>query len=853
MKRHDDSILRYGKRRSMIVIAIFGALLCVAPTSARAQFFGAPSQNSRQYATQQPQGRAATNAGQSQALAQQAAMQRQAQQRQAQANQARQAEQRKPLFSGLFGLGSNQPQRAPSQSQPNAAQQRQYAQQRQQPEPPRDRRGLIPQSSNDFHHSSQHIPVGAPQTAPPSAAMDPEMLARPSSDPRDAREALAKLPRDVMPQATYDKLMSIASNATVYRRLPMGGCRCNPELFDYFLSYPNAVVELWKHMGYNEIDMKAMGNDRYILSENNGSRGDLQVIYQDSETTIVYATGNYRAPAMIRAVEGEAFFILQTRYTEDAALTPIVICRLDGFIKIKNPGVDFLARAFNSTVGKIADANFEQTLAFIDSVSQTAEQNPIEFQSIAANLRGLSPEARSVLSTKAYEMGRQAAARQRGQIVNYRLLAKRNAPNPGYARILSRGDANYGEYLANTAPKNLETGPNALPSSLSSTATSGAPGFASSRSLTSSGNDFALSNDDFESSIEWEDDGSMMTGEEFLSTQSGSSLARVGAKPISKPNAINALEANERVSANATAPLGTLSTESFTIGDDETFEYEDEELVIEGADSTTATSVARPNPMASSLRPTPFPPTLHAPNRSANTAQPLNDEQIESEHVADITIGEDGALELDFVEDEGANSVESGDVGTNDALAEAQPLVLEPASKPEPAQAPQLAPYAESLHTPEINKEDEVEIPDTANAPTEEEPKRPVDSWTRATLPRNFQPGQILERKPLQNAAKKVEKAAKRTERNVKKFENKVKEALDDEDRPRFITRRYEPLKFRALDPNGKSTQNAPKQEEPVTNYKWLPTQQSEVVAKTAAIDESNAHRTATFKKPEVK
>ena len=56
----------------MIVIAIFGALLCVAPTSARAQFFGAPSQNSRHYATQQPQGRAATNAGQSQALAQQA-------------------------------------------------------------------------------------------------------------------------------------------------------------------------------------------------------------------------------------------------------------------------------------------------------------------------------------------------------------------------------------------------------------------------------------------------------------------------------------------------------------------------------------------------------------------------------------------------------------------------------------------------------------------------------------------------------------------------------------------------------------------------------------------------------------
>ncbi len=851
MTRYDDSILRPNQQRSIVATTIktvvVCAMLCVCPQTVRAQFLGPSPQTTRQFTTQQ-QGRAATNAAQNQAIAQaarqrQAQQQAQAQQRQPAQNQ-RQTEQRKTIFSGLFGGmtgGAASQQRPKNQPNPNAnanAQRRPLAQQ---PAPTMDRRGTIPQSSNDFHRSAQHLPVGAPQAAREST-MDPEALTRPSSDPRDAREALAKLPRDVMPQATYEKLQSIAANASVYRRLPMGGCRCNPELFDYFLSYPNAVVELWKHMGYNEIDMQAMGNDRYILSERNGSRGDVQVIYQDSETTIVYANGNYRAPAMLRAVEGEAFFILQTRYTEDAALTPIVICRLDGFIKIKNPGVDFLARTFNATVGKIADANFEQTLAFIDSVSQTVEQNPIEFQNIASSLRGLSPEARSILSTKAYEIGRQAAARSQGQLVNYRLLAKRNAPNPGYARILSRGDANYGEYLANSAPRSNMTDPNALPSSLATMTTSGAPGFASSsRPLPNQslgGGDFSLSNDDFESSLEWGDDEEMMTGEEFLMSQSGSSLAKVGAKPSTKPLAINALEANERDATPALPKRGTaLSTESFQVDDDDSFNFDDEPVI-----ESEAASDAQTNAFATSKRPPLFPPSAHAPRLNSNAAQPSQEEPIESEQVAEISFGEDGSLELDFFQsDEEPDDLTQG--GENEEI-ELQPLALDSTLQ----KAEQTAPYAESLQSEEIQGDDEAleEIDAT--------PQQPVDSWTRATLPISFQNNPPLAgRTPLKNAAKQVEKAAKKAEKSAKKIERKIKDAIEDEDRPRFITRRYEPLKFKALDSKGNSTQNSSQQGEPVSNYKQVPTQSSPVVAKTAALDNESEPKTATFKKPEVK
>ena len=347
---------------------------------------------------------------------------------------------RTPFLQGLFG-GS-------SARQPSAPLQRDAANAQKATTP----RGFFgAQSGQDFHASSQHLPTGLATSR--VGAPSGDMLAQASSDPQDAREALAKIPWNALPQATSDKLQRLAATATTYRRLPMAGGRCNPELFDFFLTYPHAIVELWKEMGYDEISMTPQGADRYVVREKNGSAAVAQVLYQDSDLALAYVSGIYRGMAFLRPVEGEAMLVLQTRYTEDATKTPLVVCRLDAFISIKNPGVDFLARTFNATVGKIADSNFEQTLAFVDSVSQTAEQSPREFQNVVANLSGLSPDARAIFAQKARDVAFQAARRQRGEIVDYKLLAKRNAPNPGYARILARGN----EYRPGARESDLAT------------------------------------------------------------------------------------------------------------------------------------------------------------------------------------------------------------------------------------------------------------------------------------------------------------------------------------------------------------------------------------------------------------
>ncbi len=824
-------------------------------------------------------------------------------------------EARKPLLSGLF---SSPQQRQQSSQQPrvssNAAQAQAEAQRREQQRQgffnARPFAGSQAPNARDFHANSQHVAVGG---APNFAPQSPDALMRASTNPQDAREALAKVPWDAFPAATRDRLQSIASSPTLYRRLPMAGCRCNPELFDFFLTYPNAVVELWKQMGYDDIDMKSHGNDRYTLTEKPGSAYSIQLLYQDSELSIVYGAGSYRGPAsLMRPVEGEALGVLQTRYTEGPDRTPVAICRLDVFVVVKNPGVDFLARTLNSAFGKVADQNFEQTLAFIDSVSQTAETSPMEFSSMIANLGGLSPEARRAFAVKAQATARQAVARSRGEVVEYRLLAKRNAPNPTYARILSRGDSD--RNVASRRPLAPPTSGNefgAAPgfaSSNSSVDDSYAPNsFAASKprapafSPVGSSDEFSLA-DEGETDFEWESEEGLMTGEDFLASQGvdavgavptvkvgESSLARVGAKPTSKPIAIQMLDDGEakfatssRTRPNAPTTLSTEddsddafslddSSDSFDDSDDEI--YLDEDEIEDDPEAPIALNVATKRP--SNLPVAPHSLRVGAASRmnavpvakddaAKDEANDDVDDVIEAEEAAEITIGEDGEVVLVFPEEdaEEGNDVESDVVISSEApraLSRPKSVKNVDADKPEiddeiPAIGIDSAvaePYSEEFadgaqdllsEGAELSPASEAKSEDESESEEDKELQKVVEedlgaNWTSVATPRK-------ESRPVKKAVQSVEKSVKKIESNVKKVERKIREEIEEiptMDRPRIITKRYVP-RDPAPGSNGK----------PVSTFKESP----RPAAKTAALPpepiKDSGAKVPTFKKPDL-
>jgi len=462
-----------------------------------------------------------------------------------------------PFFSGKFARGVSekfardakpQSSTAPSRSAQTRAAETASAQNRSAaPNRSATRNPAAPQR-RPFNAPAPNAANGyvATRSTPQRTATSAEALAQPSTSRESAQEALAKIPWNAISPAAREKLAALAKNPTIYRRLPMAGGYCNPELFDFFLAHPHAVVGLWRQMGYDDVAMEAIGPNLYSIREKTGTVGRAQILYQDDELTLVYCNGKYQGPVVPRSLDGEMFLVLQTRYTEDPSGRSIVVCRLDAFVDLKNPGADLLARTLSGPLGKLADSNFEQTLAFIDSVSQTAETQPGALSATIAGLSELSPEARRLFAAKTSEVARQAQLRERGVYVDYRLLPKLNSPTPSVARVLSRERAGTPN-AALAARSHSATSPTPAPGSyLAADATPRRDGSSFSGSPLSptpstfseydkpslAQNSFALSNDaeneyDFEAELDWDDEEPVKVGG-----------ARVAQKPVAAPTLV---------------------------------------------------------------------------------------------------------------------------------------------------------------------------------------------------------------------------------------------------------------------------------------------------------------------------
>ncbi len=565
----------------------------------------------------------------------------------AQYNRARSTAQRgpapskTPLFSGKFTRGVSEKFSRDAETQKQTAARR-YA-----PTPgrPADARANYPSASapSDARRPSPQRSFATPNRAPATgyAAPSADALAQPSTSRESAQEALAKIPWQALSPAARDKLTALAKNPTIYRRLPMAGGYCNPELFDFFLTHPHAVVGLWRQMGYDDVALAPIGPNVYSVREKTGTVGRAQILYQDDELTLVYCSGKYQGPVVPRSLDGEMFLVLQTRYTEDPTGRPIVVCRLDAFVDLKNPGADLLARTFSGALGKLADSNFEQTLAFIDNVSQTAEANPAALSGSIAGLSELSPEARRLFAAKTSETARQAQLRARGTYVDYRLLPKLNSPTPTVARVLARERAGNADVaLAARARSATPTTGATLPGFPVDATPGRADSGRSRSSLTSAPstlngfdkpslaqNSFALSNDaesdyDFESELDWDDEEPLKVGGARVAPRPISaptlvpetSVAKAAARPSTRfSDALDLVESNATVgetdnyaTAISDAPA-TLTTDDAILVDAETtandlptLDFESELLEESDAEPLAldaATPVAKPAPL----------------------------------------------------------------------------------------------------------------------------------------------------------------------------------------------------------------------------------------------------------------
>ncbi|MCL2305763.1 MAG: hypothetical protein FWC43_10510 [Planctomycetaceae bacterium] len=226
------------------------------------------------------------------------------------------------------------------------------------------------------------------------------------------KAALEAIPWNRLSNPTKEKIHSVLSSKPLYRRLPQESTYCEPIMYDFLLDHPDVVVAIWENLGVTQISLKEHGRPGvYQLRETVGSTGIVEVLYKTRDYCIAYSKGSYTGPFLPRPIEGETILILKSVFERDEDGDPYVVTQLDAFVKVNNFGVEVFAKMFAPMLGRIADNNFEQTIAFLGNVSEAAQTNPEVIKRLALRLESIRKDVREEFIQVAYHTAQMAIDR----------------------------------------------------------------------------------------------------------------------------------------------------------------------------------------------------------------------------------------------------------------------------------------------------------------------------------------------------------------------------------------------------------------------------------------------------------
>jgi hypothetical protein len=231
-----------------------------------------------------------------------------------------------------------------------------------------------------------------------------------TSSPAARDDAIQAIPFEKLDKADRARVSSVLSNVTVFRRFPVRVVGCDPDFYLFMIRHPDVLVNIWEVLGLAQLKLRQTGPDTFEVAETEGTRANMQYLYRSHDTHVVFGEWSYTGSLLSRTVRGKCLAVLRSGYVRETDGRYYVTSRLDAFLSVEPGAVELLTKTLQPLVVKNADANFVQTVAFVASLSRTAEVNGPGLQRLAAKLTHVRPEVREELCDKVSAVAEKAAA-----------------------------------------------------------------------------------------------------------------------------------------------------------------------------------------------------------------------------------------------------------------------------------------------------------------------------------------------------------------------------------------------------------------------------------------------------------
>jgi len=191
-----------------------------------------------------------------------------------------------------------------------------------------------------------------------------------------------------------EKVRQVLSHTTIYRRMPTKVIDCDPDLFAFLVRHPEVIVNIWEVLGISNVALERTADGTFRVSDGQGTLGHVEIIRDEPHRQLIYAEGKYEGPLFKLPIRAHCVMLLRSRFTHGDNGRHYVTAQLDGFIHIDQAAADLLLRTFQPLVGRTADYNFTETMAFLGNLSRSTEQNPFGVERLYRRLNKVQPETR---------------------------------------------------------------------------------------------------------------------------------------------------------------------------------------------------------------------------------------------------------------------------------------------------------------------------------------------------------------------------------------------------------------------------------------------------------------------------
>lgn len=220
-------------------------------------------------------------------------------------------------------------------------------------------------------------------------AVEAHVQVKGTSSDKVKKTAISELPLDKLTPQNLTRVQSLLDEVGYFRRLPTTVFAADPDVYQFFIRYPDVAVSIWRVMGISEMKMWQTGSNEYEGDSGDGSTGTIDVIYRGAEENLLICEGQYQSPMLKKPIKARSLVLLKTSFIKEADGTIYVTHRADMYVAFPSQTVETVAKVLSPVTGSMADRTFTEMSLFLRMMSLAMSRRPTWVDQIAGQLEGV--------------------------------------------------------------------------------------------------------------------------------------------------------------------------------------------------------------------------------------------------------------------------------------------------------------------------------------------------------------------------------------------------------------------------------------------------------------------------------